>query len=123
MALLDVSEVLSDPDFMDSGLTCYRRTQAVGANGMATNAETPYTFSAVVTSASGFELNREPDGEFIKGLIAVHTAFRLQDGADGLTADEILWQGKRYTVEKIDNYAHFGRGFISAICALKPLAG
>lgn len=123
MALLDVSEVLTDPDFMDSGLICYRLTQIVGNNGMATNTETQFTFSAVVTSASGFELNREPDGEFIKGLITVHTKFSLQDGAAGLTADEILWQGKRYTVEKIEPYTHFGQGFTAAICALKPLAG
>lgn len=123
MALLDVSDVLTDPDFMDAGLVCYRRTQTVGNNGMATNTETQITFSAVVTSASGFELNREPDGEFVKGLIAVHTKFVLQDGATGLTADEILWKGKRYTVEKVDPYTHFGRGFVSAICALKPLAG
>jgi len=123
MALLDVSDVLTDPDFVDGGLVCYRREQIIGTNGMATNTETQFTFSAVVTSASGFELNREPDGEFIKGLITVHTKFALQDGAAGLTADEILWQGKRYTVEKIDNYTHFGRGFIAAVCALKPLAG
>jgi hypothetical protein len=115
--------VLTDPDFMDAGLICYRRAQVVGDNGIATNTEVPFTFSAVVTSNSGLQLLRNPDGEVIKGAITVHTKFTLQDGAAGLTADEILWQGKRYTVEKIDPYTHFGRGFVAAICALKPLSG
>ena len=30
MALLDVSDILCDPDFMDTGLVCERLTQTVG---------------------------------------------------------------------------------------------
>jgi len=123
MALLDVSEVLSDPDFMDTGLICYRNAQTIGTNGMAVNTERKFTFNAVVTSDSGHELNRTAEGDYQSGAIMVHTATQLQDGSVGLIADEIEWQGRRYTVERINSYSHFGRGFVAATCALKPLAG
>lgn len=122
MARLDVNDVLTDPDFMDGGLICYRKAQIIGDDGIAVINETPSLFSAVVTSGGG-DVRRNDVGEIETGSITVHTAFKLQAGADGYTADEILWSGQRWTVEKINNYTNFGRGFVEATCTLKPLSG
>lgn len=123
MAWLDVTDVLTDPDFMDAGLTCNRMAQAVGDDGRAANAVTQTRFAAVVTSDKGDILHRNADGSRIIGSITLHTPFRLTDGAAGRDADEIVWQGRTYTVVSVNDYSHFGRGFVCATCDLKPLSG
>ncbi|RRA01907.1 hypothetical protein [Burkholderia cepacia] len=125
MALLDVTDVLLDPDFMNTGLVCNRMTQTVGQKGRATNAVTAIPFSAVVTSDKGDILHRNSDGSRIIGSITLHTPLRLRDGGpDGTAdADEIVWQGATYTVVNVNDYSHFGRGFVCATCDLKPLTG
>ncbi|WP_186072125.1 hypothetical protein [Burkholderia gladioli] len=125
MALLDVTDVLLDPDFMDTGLICNRMTQATGSDGRAANAANAIPFAAVVTSDSGDILHRNADGSRIIGSITLHTPFRLRDGGPDQTADadEIVWQGATYTVVNVNDYSHFGRGFVCATCDLKPLTG
>lgn len=123
MALLDVSDILLDPDFMDRGLICNRMTQSVDDRGRAHNAVTGTPFAAVVTSNSGDVLARGADGSRITGSITLHTRFRLRDGGDGADADEVVWQGRTYTVSAVNDYSHFGRGFVAATCDLKPLSG
>lgn len=123
MAFLDVSDILLDPDFMDSSLVCERNVQTVGSNGMATNATTNTPFAGVVTSDNGDLLERNPDGERIKGNLTIHTRFQLDDGGAGNTADIVQWQGRRYTVTVVNDWSHFGRGFVVASCDLIPLSG
>lgn len=123
MALLDVSEILLDPDFMDHGLQCERNVQTVGSNGLSQNVTTLLPFSGVVTTNEGDVMERMSFGERIKGSIIVHSVFELQDGADGLTADIVRWKGRRYTVTRVSSYKHFGRGFVAAECDIIPFTG
>ncbi len=123
MAFLDVTDVLMDPDFMDAGLICNRMAQSVDDHGRAANAATATPFGAVVTNDKGDILHRNADGSRILGSITLHTPFRLIDGALGQDADEIVWQGRIYTVVNVSDYSHFGRGFVCATCDLKPLSG
>lgn len=123
MALLDVSDIVTDPDFMDTGLVCERNAQTVNESGLATNTTTKTRFSAVVTSNNGDILERMAAGERIKGSITLHTRFALREGRAGFTADVVEWRGRRYTVSEVMDYSNFGRGFFSANCDLIPLAG
>lgn len=123
MAQLDVSEILLDPDFMDTGLLCLRSVQVVGDNGRATTADTTTRFAGVVTSDKGDILERLAGGERKKGSITIHTIFKLTAGEGDTTADIVTWQGKRYTVSNVNDYKHFGRGFVCATCDLLPLKG
>ncbi|KVT95611.1 hypothetical protein [Burkholderia ubonensis] len=123
MAFLDVTDVLLDPDFMDSGLLCNRMAQTTDERGRAHNTVTATPFAAVVTSDKGDILHRNGDGSRIIGSITLHTMFRLIDGSTGRDADEIVWSGRAYTVVNVNDYSHFGRGFVCATCDLKPLSG
>lgn len=123
MARLDVSDVLLDPDFMDTGLVCERTVQTVGTNGIAVDTPTLTPFSGVVTNDSGDILERIAEGERTNGSITIHTTFVLIDGAAGYTADVVQWRGRRYTVSNVADYSNFGRGFVAASCDLIPLAG
>lgn len=123
MALLDVTDVLCDPDFIDRGLVCERNTQTVGNDGIATNSVALMPFAGVVTSDNGDLLERSPEGERIKGNMTIHTRFPLDDGSSVNAADIVQWRGRRYTVTVVNDWSHFGRGFICATCDLIPLAG
>lgn len=123
MAQLDVSDVLLDPDFMDMGLVCKRSVQTVGDNGRTTTTDTNIAFAGVVTSDKGDILERTASAERKKGSITIHTSFRLIGGEDDVTADIVTWDSKTYTVSNVNDYSHFGRGFVCATCDLLPLAG
>lgn len=122
MSALDMSDVLSDPDFLDS-MTCTRNAQTVGANGIAALTPTVFKFYGVVTMAGGDELKRLAEGERIVQTIRVISKFALTDGQAGQTADIVTWNGARYTVTQADDYSRYGQGFTQAICTLIPLSG
>lgn len=122
MPLLDVSEVLTDPDFADS-LVCSRQVQTVGTNGIATDVGTDTAFYGVVTAASGNNLVRTPDGSYTKGDIIVVTQFVLIAGAAGNDADVLTWNGKRYTVTQVNDYSRYGSGYVWAVADILPLGG
>lgn len=123
MARLDVTEILTDPDFVDTNLVCERSTQAIGTDGIAVNSTKDLRFSGVVTSDQGDILERMPGVERIKGSINIHSRFILNDGAPNQTADVVRWRGRRYTVSNVNDYSHFGRGFMVATCDLIPISG
>ncbi|ENX58784.1 MULTISPECIES: hypothetical protein [Acinetobacter] len=121
MARLDVSDVLLDPDFMDSGIVCNRTAVVVGDNGRSQETKTSTTFAGVVTTNNGLNMDRRPDGTLIKGAINIHTKFALIQGDANNKADEIVWRGKTYIVSQVLDNLHYGQGFVKAICELKPL--
>lgn len=123
MALLDISDVLCDPDFMDTGLVCVRNTQTVGTDGLATNTPVSIPFAGVVTNDSGNILERIAEGQRNKDSITIHTQFILMDGGAAQDADIVQWRGKQYTVSNVQDWSHFGAGFTCATCDLIPLAG
>lgn len=122
MPLLDVSEILSDPDFM-TAMVCERNLQTVGTNGLATETTRNYKFTGVVTSDSGSILDRIDSGQRIKGSIVIHTRFVLTAGSGSEGSDVVQWNGRRYTVQNVNDYSQYGRGFVAAYCDLIPLSG
>lgn len=115
MPLLDVSDVLSDPDFADS-FTVTRITETVDGHGRAQSTRRTYPASGVVTSDKGDVLLRTPEGQRVTGSIMIHTPFRIQ------AKDEITWAGQVYTAANPNDYSRYGSGFVSVICDLKQLS-
>lgn len=123
MALIDVTDVLFDPDFADTNIKVERSTLTVGDDGVARKEFKTIRFTGVVTPDTGDILERRGEGERIKGRITIHTKFELIDSAAGGTADIVQWRGKRYTVANVSNNMNFGKGFVRASCDVIPLAG
>jgi len=122
MPLLDVSDVLDDPDFADS-FVCARQVQSVGTDGLAVNTPTSIPFNGVPTSDKGDQLLRQAEGSNIAGTIMIHTHFVLRAGRDGYDADVVTWAGRKFTVTDVYDYSRFGAGFVSARAELIPLSG
>jgi hypothetical protein len=118
-----MSDVLSDPDFLDFSLICTRNAQTVGSDGLAVIASKQMPFAGVVAATSGQDLRRRSDGEMNVGEISIITKFLLIDGRPGNTADVVTWNGNTYTVTNVEDYSKYGRGFVAATCDLVQLAG
>jgi galactose-6-phosphate isomerase len=116
--LLDVSEVLEDPMFLQN-LTILRRAVVIGSNGREVVTQTTLTPFGVVTSGSSLDLIRTDTYEAATNSITVHVkGFRLIDPQNSKRPDTVLWQEDEYVVKKSSNYSQYGAGFTMAECQL-----
>lgn len=129
MPLLDVSDVLMDPDFLDTSLICHRQIQTVDADNFPTNTPQDIPFSGVVTVDRSLEAKRMAAGQNINGAILIVTQFRLTQGqpetnsAPRLDADIVTYSGRDYRVTFVDPYTRYGAGFVQAHCELLDFDG
>lgn len=123
MPFLDVSDVLLDPDFCDNSLVCERNAISTDNTGRGVIKSETVPFSGVVTSDKGELLQRGAVGEHATDSMLVITRFRLRDAGMAATADVVQWDGRRWTVTKVNSYSKYGIGFVEANCEMIPLSG
>ncbi|MGK0705312.1 head-tail adaptor [Yokenella regensburgei] len=123
MPFLDVTEVLTDPDFCDTSLVCHRQVQTVDEDNFPKNTPQDIPFSGVVTVDRSLEARRMAAGQTINGAILIVTHFRLTQGQPGYDADVVTYQGRDYRVTYIDPYTTYGAGFVQAHCELMDFNG
>ncbi|MEQ1964649.1 head-tail adaptor [Xenorhabdus khoisanae] len=123
MPLLDVSDILLDPDFVDTSLICHRNTQTTDDDGFTQNSPQDMPFAGVVTVDRALEARRMEAGQTISGAILIVTQFRLTQGQPGLDADIVTYQGRQYRVTFVDPYTAYGMGFVQTHCELVPFDG
>lgn len=121
MPVLDVSELLTDPDFADT-ITVYRQAVTISDTGRAIRAETVTPTIAVVTPDRWSTLQRQAEGSNVSETITVITQFRLIPSMDGYDADEIVWNSKRYVITAVGDCSRYGAGFVEASAELKGMA-
>lgn len=123
MALADVSDALSDPDYVDQ--LQYIRTSVVsGANGRGVKEPSALLpFFGSVQAGGGDTLNRSGDAEYNVESIRVITKEPLIAGSGDITADIVVWGGNQYTVVKVTPWRNWGEGYIAADCDIKTLRG
>lgn len=123
MPLIEMSEVLTDPMFLDS-FSVNRRTQLVDETGIASTGSTvfPGVFGVVYPSDKN-DLSRLPDFQLQSKAITVITKFALRgesktsgDGATSFYPDLVVWNGGSYIVAVLEDYSRFASGFLLAIC-------
>ena len=123
MPLLDVTEVLLDPDFVDLTLVCDRQVQTVDEDNFPINTPQDIPFSGVVTVDRSLENRRMQAGQVISGAILIVTTERLTQGQTGRDADIVTYQNRDYRVTFVDPYTAYGAGFVQAHCELLPFDG
>ena len=115
MADLDFSDILVDPDLVDT-FTVVSRVETVDAYGEAstTDTTTPGVIG-VVKPAKPADLQILPESQRMGRHITIVTKHRLQGPSSGKQPDEIQWGGDTFLVKEILPYTHFGAGFVKAI--------
>lgn len=119
MALLDVTELLSDPDFIDSFLV-RRNVEMVDSHGRAQMVLQEISAYGSVQASSGQSLRQLADMGRTEDSIDVYTTFPLNTITAVTAADIVVWNGQEYTVTLVRPWQNFGPGFSVATCTLKP---
>lgn len=119
MAQIDVSEVVTDPDFLDA-VSLVRRTSVVNSSGRNVLAESSSSVYMVVQPASPDDLQRLPDSVRRRDAITVWYVGELSADADGQYPDIVVWNSKRYQVQTADPFGNWatGSGYTEAVCTL-----
>ena len=123
---IDVSDILTDPDFVGcpslnpetDGITVQRRAEVIDEHGRASWQVT--TFQEVVASVISVAdqpVVRGPEQMHLPQLIEVHTQFRIQGPSPGFAPDRIIWNGTTFQCNKVINHSKYGSGFVQADCS------
>lgn len=124
--LLNIGELITDPDFCQD-LQVIRRT-GVWSNGrFITKDETIDTYGIIDPQVTE-EMQFNPDGVLIRGLIKVYTHMNLYttrkaatQTSDGYISDIVKWQESNYIVLSEDNYLDYG--YRAYTCQLEEASG
>ncbi len=123
MAQVDVSELLTDPDFVDE-VTLIRRESTVGTDGEhEVSAGEESTIYASVQDVEGEDLARLPEGTRLHDALTVYFGGKLYPAGDGTFGDLIVWNGRRYLVHQIaEDFTNWGGGgYVKALCIAENL--
>lgn len=121
---LDVTDVLDDPDFLDTSLLVYRTNTSADGQGLGRSLPLWLPFSAVVIPDADDDLKQTLDGDMLDGTLTLYTRFPLTTGdGDGNQADRIRWGNGGpgvYRVIAARRWA-YGQGYTQAIVTLADL--
>ena len=129
MRYLDMSDVLLDPDLVDTSLVCHRQVQTKDDDNFPVNTPQDFPFAGIVTVDRSLEAKRMAAGQNINGAILIVTQFRLTQGqaetdtSQSLDADTVTYSGREYRVTFVDPYTRYGAGFVQAHCELLDFDG
>jgi hypothetical protein len=109
-ALINVSEVVNDPDFAQSFLIM--RSTGVFLNGVWNSTVTAVQGYGVIADITDRDLDMIPEGDFVKGgkvfwssqiLYATHATAGV-----GGSSDILVWRGLNYRVLQVKLYEDYG---------------
>lgn len=112
MALLNVSDVLDDPDFKSTGVLI-RSVVDVSAYGLAQVTSQGTQFEGVFWQGNGTGLVQNGEGDWIEGDLVVVTRFPIDTGRREVASDGIVFAGLPYTITNAQLWA-YGDGFTQA---------
>lgn len=122
MALIDVSDLLRDPDFTNV-VTLIRRSVTVNGHGENVMTESACYITAVVQGDNTETLDKLPEGARLSDVITVYYRGTLTAERPGGYADIIVWQGKRFQVKEVaEDFMNYGAGFTKAFCVLEAVS-
>lgn len=117
MALLDVSDVLLDPDFTDF-FSVRRRFEKVDIQGRSQIHERIFpNLVGVITAGSPSDLDRQENYQNMSRSLTIVCQFPLRGETTNYQPDVVVWKGSNYLVKHVDLYPQFGKGFYQAECS------
>ena len=125
MPKIDVTDVLTDPDFADA-LMVTSSARIIQDNGRASDMALGQTNVVAVVVPAPQRLILQSDGALRDGAIEIYTTYTLTGGvkvddASGRQPDVVTWHGREYVVASVEDFSAFGAGFIHATANLQNI--
>jgi hypothetical protein len=123
MPLVDVTDILFDPDIAGQSFTVLRRQEVV--NGFGESRWITSRIKDVIGSVQpegSNDLDREDAYDIMTKTVIVVTTYRLRGVAKGpgkitWKPDIIEWNSNHYEVVALKSWGTFGAGFVEATCS------
>lgn len=110
--MIDVSELIEDPDFAQS-FTVTRRTGHWVDGNFVTTPKT-IKMTGVIQPMNTRDVQMLPQGDTVKGAVNIWTTQPLhvtrldKNEESGAVSDEVTWQGEAYKILEIQNFSDGG---------------
>src|SRR5271166_3894824 len=115
MAQLDVTEMLLDPEFIDT-LTLIHITTSVNEMGENVLVETPTSTFGSVQPASFKQIQRLPEAIREADVRSFYIKAQIITDGSGQYPDIIVFQGKRFEVQTAAPWLNYGSGWNEGVC-------
>ena len=121
MSTIDVSDLLHDPNFVDSLqiLTRYPRVNGQGENIIN---EVCASTIGCVQPASGKTISRLPEALRVANISDFWIQGDIVATEPGKYSSIIVYKGKRYQVQTVRDWSNFGAGYTEGTCVAEVLA-
>ena len=121
MPFIDVTDLLTDSFIAGENFTVYRRKENINPFGESIVTVQIEQAVGQISPTSPSNLVRDPAYSSQYKNLDVITTFRLIGAGQDISTqayqpDLVLWKGNFYIVNKVDDYTHYGAGFVQAIC-------
>jgi hypothetical protein len=122
MGLIDVSDILNDPDFVQP-LTLLKRKAKTDSFGKNQIEETPTPTHGSVQPASGKVIARLPEALRVANIQSFWVRERLIIDSRGKYPDIIVKNGVRFVVQTVFDWSDWGAGWSEGTCVAERPAG
>lgn len=122
MGLIDVTELLVDPDFIDP-IQIITRDSTVNSMGENTLTESSANAYGSIQPISGKDLMRLPDSLRVQNLSTfwIKGDIEITDGDHYPTI--LVFRSKRYQVKQLKDYSNWGQGWVEGFCVVETPDG
>lgn len=115
MAQIDVSDLLSDPDFVDQ-ITVIRRKSVVNSRGENIIEETSICSYGSVQPSSAKTILRLPEALRSSDVRSFYLKLDIVQDSSSAYPDILVFAGKRFQVISQAPWLNFGQGWNEGIC-------
>src|SRR5690348_279337 len=121
MALIDVTELMVDPDFVDIMQVVTRR-EYVDSLGQSHFEENILSTVGSIQPASGEVVKKLPESMQTSDVSTFFFKGKIIASAPGKYSSIIIFNGNRYQVQKVNDFSNWGEGFTEGICVVETPA-
>ncbi len=115
MANVDVSALMSDPDFVDP-IQVITRWERVDYLGEATHFEDVMNTFGSVQPANFKTVSKLPEALRVANVSSFFFKGQIVASEPGKYSSVLVFRGKRYQVQTVADWGNFGQGFTEGTC-------
>jgi hypothetical protein len=115
MGQIDVTDLLTDSDFVDD-LVLIHRVDTVGENGRLTLTERNVPTIGSIQPASGKTLQRLPEAFRVESVSSFWLRGEIVSDGSCKYPDIICYRGQRYAVQTVMDWTNWGAGWCEGTC-------
>lgn len=121
MAQINVTELLTDPDFVDE-IRLVTRVPSVNSLGENVLSESTICTIGSVQPASGRAIQRLPEALRVANISSFWFKGKIVASEPGKYSSVLVFKGQRYQVQSVFDWSNWGEGYCEGTCVAEAPA-